>query len=80
MLNFFYSNNKLCDNTKIKNKNLKLTSDFVGLTLFFYNGKKYIPILIKNTMVNHYIGEYLFSKKISLKKKKKTYGSRRKSN
>jgi ribosomal protein S19 len=74
MLNLFYSNNKICDNIKIKNKNLKLTSDFVGLTLFLYNGKKYIPLFIKSNMVNHYVGEYLFTKKLYLKKKKKIMG------
>lgn len=80
MFNLFYSNNKICDNTKINDKNLKIIPQFIGLTLFVYNGKKYIPLYIKSTMVNHYIGEYLFTKKIYLKKKQKYYGSRRKSN
>jgi len=32
--------------------------DFVGLTFCVYNGKKFIPVRIKEEMVNHKLGEF----------------------
>ncbi|MBL6621466.1 MAG: 30S ribosomal protein S19 [Rickettsiales bacterium] len=32
--------------------------DFVGLTFCVYNGKKFIPVQIKEDMVNHKLGEF----------------------
>ena len=32
--------------------------DFVGLTFGVYNGKKFIPVRVKEDMVNHKFGEF----------------------
>ncbi len=32
--------------------------EFVGLTFSVYNGKKFIPVQIKEDMVNHKLGEF----------------------
>ena len=80
MLNLFYNKNNLLENLKIKDKSYRLKKQDIGYTIYIYNGKKYIPILIKESMINYPIGKYIFTKKIYIKKKKKTYGTRRKSN
>ena len=32
--------------------------DFVGLTFSVYNGKKFIPVQVKEEMINHKFGEF----------------------
>ena len=32
--------------------------DFVGLSFLIYNGKKFIPVTISETMVGHKLGEF----------------------
>jgi small subunit ribosomal protein S19 len=32
--------------------------DFVGLTIAVHNGKKFVPVLITENMVGHYLGEF----------------------
>ena len=32
--------------------------DFVGLTFAVYNGKKFIPVQVKEDMVGHKLGEF----------------------
>lgn len=32
--------------------------EFVGLTFSVYNGKKFIPVRVKEEMVNHKLGEF----------------------
>jgi small subunit ribosomal protein S19 len=32
--------------------------NFVGLTFAVYNGKKFIPVAVKEEMVNHKLGEF----------------------
>lgn len=48
-----------------KNKVIKTWSrrstilpDFVGMTFGVYNGKKFIPVLVKEDMVGHKLGEF----------------------
>ena len=47
-------------NTLIKTWSRRSTiiPDFVGLTFCVYNGKKFIPVQIKEDMVNHKLGEF----------------------
>ena len=71
MLNLFYNKNNLLENLKIKDKSYRLKKQDIGYTIYIYNGKKYIPILIKESMINYPIGKYIFTKKIYIKKKKK---------
>lgn len=44
---------------------------WVGKLLFIHNGKKFNPVLIKQNMVGHKLGEFSLTKKISKYKKNK---------
>ena len=38
----------------------------LGLTIHVHNGKEFIPVEVKPTMIGHYIGEYaITNKKVS---------------
>lgn len=47
-------------NTIIKTWSRRSTiiPEFVGLTFGVYNGKKFIPVQVKEDMVNHKLGEF----------------------
>ena len=69
-----YLNYKSQDKSKQKNtffRNSEILPQFVGDNLKVHNGKSYNEILITNDMVNHKIGEFIFTReKFSFKKKK----------
>jgi ribosomal protein S19 len=55
-------------------KNLPILPSFVGLTLSLYNGKIFIKLAIKESMVGFKFGDFIISKKTPVyfnKKKKK---------
>lgn len=80
MLNLFFKKYKLLNGLQFTNRNLILRDkSFVGKTLFVYNGKKFVSLLIKENMLNYKLGDFIFTRRILLKKKKKN-GARRKSN
>lgn len=56
---------------KIENKNLFVKKEWVGFKLAVHNGKYFIPIVIKESMIGKLLGSLVFSKKILLKTKKK---------
>jgi ribosomal protein S19 len=56
---------------KMEDRNIFVKKDWVGLKIAVYNGKFYIPILIKDNMVGKMLGSLIFTKKILLKAKKK---------
>ncbi len=56
---------------KIKDRNLFVKSHWVGFKLAVYNGKFFIPIIIKENMVGKMLGSFVFSRKILIKTKKK---------
>ena len=35
-----------------------ITPDFVGITLAVYNGRKFLPVYVSETMVGHKVGEF----------------------
>lgn len=84
MLNLFYEKNKMVNGLCFKDRNFCLTNkEFIGKTIFVYNGKKFIPILIKENMLNCKVGTLVINRTIMLKSKvrfKKKSGTRRKSN
>jgi len=56
---------------KMEDRNIFVKKEWVGLKIAVYNGRYYIPIMIKENMVNKMLGSLIFTKKILLKKKKK---------
>jgi ribosomal protein S19 len=70
-----YLNYKSQDTNKQKNvflRNSEILPQFIGNNLKVHNGKSYSEILITNEMVNHKIGEFIFTRgKFSFKKKNK---------
>ena len=60
----------------LKNKNIFLFSDFIGIQFYVYNGFSWFIILIDNTMINYNLGCFLFTRMLgvthNLKKIKKT--------
>ncbi|MDN5358387.1 MAG: small subunit ribosomal protein [Candidatus Diapherotrites archaeon] len=40
-----------------------ITPEMVGLTIEVYNGKEFVPLQIKEGMIGHYLGEYVFTRK-----------------
>lgn len=51
---------------KVFNRNLKINENMVGLKLAVHNGKFFIPIKIKESMVGKLLGSFSFSKSILL--------------
>jgi len=43
---------------KTHRRDIIILPDMVGLTVFVYNGKEYIPVEIKPEMIGHYLGEF----------------------
>jgi len=56
---------------KMEDRNIFVKKEWVGLKIAVYNGKYYIPILIKENMVGKMLGSLIFTKKILIKAKKK---------
>ena len=38
--------------------------DMVGLTISIHRGKEFVPVLIKEKMIGHYLGEFAMTRKI----------------
>jgi ribosomal protein S19 len=55
---------------KMEDRNIFVSKGWVGLRIAVYNGRYYIPILIKENMVGKMLGSLIFTKKILLKSKK----------
>lgn len=56
---------------KVEDRNIFVKKEWVGFKLAVYNGKLYIPLLIKENMIGKLLGSLIFTKKILLKPKKK---------
>lgn len=56
---------------KFEDRNVFIQKEWIGLRIAVYNGKFYIPIVIKENMVGRMLGSLIFTKKILLKHKKK---------
>jgi ribosomal protein S19 len=56
---------------KMEDRNIFVKKEWVGLKIAVYNGRYYIPVLIKENMVGKLLGSLIFTKKILLKSKKK---------
>ena len=77
----FLSDNLYKDIILLKNKNIFLFPEFIGLQFYVYNGFLWYIILIDNTMINYNLGCFLFTRAIgithNLKKIKKTLRSKK---
>lgn len=56
---------------RIEDRDVFVKKEWVGFKLAVYNGKFYIPLIIKENMVGKLLGSLIFTKKILLKSKKK---------
>lgn len=56
---------------KMEDRNIFIKKEWIGLKIAVYNGRYYIPIIIKENMVGKILGSLIFTKKILLKSKKK---------
>lgn len=56
---------------KMEDRNIFVKKEWIGFRIAVYNGRYYIPILIKENMVGKMLGSLIFTKKILLKAKKK---------
>jgi len=56
---------------RVEDRNMFIRKDWIGFKLAVYNGKNYIPLIIKENMVGKLLGSLIFTKKILLKSKKK---------
>jgi small subunit ribosomal protein S19 len=78
---FFVSDKLLRDAILAKKKKSKsiftrsrssvITFDFIDLIVNVYNGKKYLPLKIKENMLGYKFGEFIFTKKKMVFRKKK---------
>ncbi|MDD5133376.1 MAG: 30S ribosomal protein S19 [Candidatus Nanoarchaeia archaeon] len=48
---------------KTQVRDMIVLPEMVGLTIHIYNGKEYIPTLIAEDMVGHYLGEFAATRK-----------------
>ena len=73
----FYKLNILTNQkyTKIYNKNLIILPEYINLSFSIYNGTKFIFLKIQKKMIGYKFGEFIYTKKkhIFKKKKKKNY-------
>ena len=66
-------NTKILKNTwtKIYNKNLIILSQYVNKVFRIYNGKIFISLKINSNMVGYKFGEFVYTRKKHVYKKKK---------
>jgi ribosomal protein S19 len=63
---------------KIYNKNIKINNYLINNYLAIHNGRFFIPLVLKNNMFNYFIGSFVFTKSIDLKKVVKRYNQKKK--
>lgn len=76
LLNKFLSNNLIFNSLKIQSKNFLITKEMFDQEILVYTGKIYQMLLIKSNMINHKIGEFIFTRqktknKLTLKERSK---------
>lgn len=62
------SNHK--NGNKTASRSCEIVPKFVGKTFNVHNGNKYMPVLVTEEMVGHKLGEFTFTRKKFLFKKK----------
>jgi len=56
---------------KTHNRKTIIPNTLLSKTLSIYNGKKYLPVVIKREMIGHKAGEFAITKVLGYKPKKK---------
>jgi ribosomal protein S19 len=56
---------------KLNKKNSLIPKNYFSRTLSVYNGKKYVNIIVKPEMVNYKVGQFVFTKLLGYRSKKK---------
>jgi len=51
------------DNKKTHLRSMIILPSMVGKTIRIHNGKEFIPVLIQEEMIGHYLGEFSFTRK-----------------
>ena len=71
--NSFFKINLLKKNnwTKIHNKNLIILPEYINKIIGIYNGKFFINLKITKKMIGYKFGEFIYTKKKHIYKKKK---------
>jgi small subunit ribosomal protein S19 len=54
---------KAGDNKKTHLRDMIILPEFVGKTIRIHNGKEFIPIIIQEEMIGHYLGEFALTRK-----------------
>lgn len=71
---FFIDNSllKLNNTNRIKSWSRRSTilSTWIGKRIDLYNGLRFVPITIKSYMIGHKLGEYVYTRKKCIHKKK----------
>lgn len=69
----FFKLNLLTDTkyTKIYNKNLIILPEYINYSFYIYNGIKFIFLKIQTNMIGYKFGEFIYTKKKHIFKKKK---------
>jgi ribosomal protein S19 len=57
-----YLKSKIINYFKVYNSNFIITKDFVGIDFFVYSGNKFKKLNITDSMVGHYLSEFVFTK------------------
>lgn len=58
-----YKKNKIFKTLKIWCKNSSIVPNFIGFTFYIYNGKTFLKLFIRETMIGKKIGEFLKTRK-----------------
>lgn len=73
-----YMYNMFINYTSVAKKNIKIQyrhsiipNTLLSKTLNIYNGRKYIPVIVKKEMIGHKTGEFSITKVLGYKPKKK---------
>ena len=54
----------------LKNKSLVIIPEFINKSLKVYNGCKFVDLVVTADMVGHKVGEFIFTRKLHVFKKK----------
>ena len=68
-VNTFFSDSKKQYLIKTKNRSSTILPCFVNLTIYVYNGKKYIPFYVIKDYLGHKFGEFIYTRKFGGHKK-----------
>ena len=60
----------------LKKKNTIILPEYINLFFSIYNGKQYTKLKVAEEMVGHKFGEFVFTRKVKKKDKKKKKGKK----